>query len=338
MKRIYALAVALCLIGSAAFAAGSRESGAAGGSAQTYTLKVATWHAAEHPITKGLQRFKELVESRSAGAVKVNLFPSSQLGPEDTYIDSIKKGNVEMGITGTLMGRDVPVINLGELPFLFNDWEHAKKVFFGPIGEEMVAPLPAKAGVRLLAYFADGFRIISSNTDLGSFESLRGMRLRVPNTPVYVQMARGFGANPITMAFSEVFTAIESKVVDGQENPAATIRSSRFYEVQKQILDSKHMFSPRLLIINDALYQSMPQNVRNIIAQAAKDAADYQWQISVEAERADIDFMRGQGVRIVTPDAAFKQKLQDSQKDMYSWFFTQYPDARPFFDRIRAVK
>lgn len=305
---------------------------------QSYTLKVATWHAAEHPITRGLQKFKELVESKTSGAVKVNIFPSSQLGPEDTYIDSIKKGNVEMGITGTLMGRDVPVINLGELPFLFNDWNHAKSVFFGPIGQEMVAPLPGKAGVRLLSYFADGFRVISSNTDLSTFEKLKGMRLRVPNTPVYVQMAKGFGANPITMAFSEVFTAIESKVVDGQENPAATIRSSRFYEIQKQILDSKHMFSPRLLIINEALFQGMPPAIRDAVASAAREAAEFQWKISEEAEVADLEFMKKEGVKIVVPNAMYKQKLRDSQKAMYEWFFSQYPDAKPFFDRIRASK
>ncbi len=306
--------------------------------AESYKLKVATWHAAEHPITKGLVKYKELVEAKSGGRIQVTVFPSAQLGPEDTYIDSVKKGNVEMGITGTLMGRDVPVINLGELPFLFDGWEHAKKIFLGPIGQDMVSPLPAKAGVRNLTFFADGFRVISSNSDMASFDKLKGMRLRVPNTPVYVEMAKGFGANPITLAFSEVFTAIETKVVDGQENPAATIRSSRFYEVQKQILDSKHMFSPRLLIINDKLYQGMPPDLQKAVSDAAREAADYQWKVSVEAELGDLAFMKGQGVKIVTPDEAYKGKLRDSQKAMYEWFFGKYPDAKPYFDKILASK
>lgn len=302
--------------------------------ADTFKLKTATWHSPDHPITKGLMKYKELVEAKSGGRIQVQIYPSAQLGPEDTYIDSVKKGNVEMGITGTLMGRDVPVINLSELPFLFSGWDHAQKVFFGPIGAELVAPLPEKAGVRNLAYFADGFRIISSNTDLSSFEKLKGMRLRVPNTPVYIEMAKGFGANPVTMAFSEVFTAVETKVVDGQENPAATIRSSRFYEVQKQLLDSKHMFSPRLLIINEKLYQSMGAELQKAVDEAAAEAAAYQWQISEEAEIADMKFMGEQGMNIVVPDETFRGLLRDSQKDVYTWFFGKFPEAKPFFDRI----
>jgi len=326
MKKAIALFMVAAVATGAAFAA------------TTYKIKVATWHAPDHPISKGLMKFKELAEAKSGGKIQVQLYPNSQLGPEDSYIDSVKKGNVEMGITGTLMGRDVPVINIGELPFLFDGWDHAHKVFFGPIGQDMVAPLPQKAGVRNLAFFADGFRVISSNTDLTSFEKLKGMRLRVPNTPVYVEMTKGFGANPITLPFSEVFTAIEQKVVDGQENPAATIRSSRFYEVQKQILDSKHMFSPRLLLINERLYQSMPAELQKAVSDAAKEAAEYQWSISVESEKADMDFMQAQGTKITEPDAAFKAKLRASQKGMYEWFFNKYPDAKPYYDRINAAQ
>jgi len=305
---------------------------------ENYKLKVATWHAPEHPVTKGLQKYKELVESKSGGRIQVQVFPSATLGPEDTYIDSVKKGNVEMGITGTLIGRDVPVINLGELPFLFDGWDHAKRVFLGQIGRDMTAPLSSKAGVRNLTFFADGFRVISSNTDVSSFEKLKGMRLRVPNTPVYVEMAKGFGANPITLAFSEVFTAIETKVVDGQENPAATIRSSRFYEVQKQILDSKHMFSPRLLVINEKLLGGMSPDLQKAVTDSAIEAAEYQWQISMDAEKNDLEFMKGKGTNVVVPDEQFKAKLRDSQKGMYEWFFGKYPEAKPFFTAIRGIK
>lgn len=326
MKKLLIPVLLLALVACQAFAA------------ESFKIKVTTWHAADHPITLGLAKFKALVEAKSNGRISVQVFPSAQLGPEDVYIDSVKKGNVEMGITGTLMGRDVPAINIGELPFLFNDWAHAKKVFLGPIGEELTAPLPEKAKVRNLVFFADGFRIISSNTDLSAFEKLKGMRLRVPNTPVYVEMTKGFGANPITMAFSEVFTAIETRVVDGQENPAATIRSSRFYEVQKGILDSKHMFSPRLLIINEALYQRMGPELQKAVDEAARESAEYQWKISEEAEVADVAFMAGEGTKIIVPDEAYKAKLRDSQKAMYAWFFEKYPESQPFFDKIRNVK
>ncbi len=339
MRKPAATFIAFVVGASIAFAGGTTEgSGTAAGVRKTYVMKVATWHAPDHPVSMGLTKLKEIAAAKSDGRIQIQLYPSAQLGPEDAYIDGIKKGNVEMGITGTLMGRDVPVINLGELPFLFDGWDHAKKVFFGNIGQEMVAALPEKAGVRLLGWYADGFRVISSNTDLSSYEKLSGMRLRVPNTPVYVNMAKGFGANPITLAFSEVFTAIEQKVVDGQENPAATIRSSRFYEVQKYILDSKHMFSPRLLIINDKLFQSMSPEDQKILLDSVREAAEYQWQISIEAERKDMEFMSVNGVKIIVPDGTYKAKLRDSQKGMYEWFFATYPDAKPYFDKIGAAK
>lgn len=305
---------------------------------KTYKIKVANWHAPEHPINIGLNKFKEIVEKESKGKMTVQIFPNSQLGPEDTYIDSVKKGNVEMGITGTLMGRDVPMINLGEMPFLFGGWDHAKKVFTGPLGDEIIKGLTEKAGVRNLAWIADGFRITTSSFELSSFEKFKGMRLRIPNTPVYVEMAKGFGANPVTMPFSEVFTALEQKVVDGQENPYATVRSSKFYEVQKFVLDSKHMFSPRLWIVNENFFKSLPEEYQKIITKASKEAADYQWQVSIDAEKKDMEFLKTQGVKVTVPDDAFKQKLLDSQKVMHQWFYEKYPGSKELAEKIRAAK
>lgn len=341
-KKVIALLMVLVLSISLAACSGKTQDASSNAPGQnnekTYKIKVANWHAPEHPINVGLNKFKELVEQKTDGKIKVEVYPNSQLGPEDTYIDSVKKGNVEMGITGTLMGRDVPMINIGEMPFLFDSWDHAKKVFMGPLGEEITNGLVEKAGVRNLAWMADGFRVTTSSFELSSFDKLKGMRLRIPNTPVYVEMTKGFGANPVTMPFSEVFTALEQKVVDGQENPYATIRSSKFYEVQKYILDSKHMFSPRLFIINESFYKSLPQEYQTIIADAAKEAAEYQWQVSIDSEKKDMEFLESQGVKITIPDENFKKQLLDSQKSMFEWFYNQYPGSKELAEKIRAAK
>jgi tripartite ATP-independent transporter DctP family solute receptor len=340
-KKIIALLMVLVLsISLVACSGNSKEANntAAQGEEKTYKIKVANWHATDHPINLGMNKFKELVEQKSEGKIKVEIYPNSQLGPEDTYIDSVKKGNVEMGITGTLMGRDVPMINLGEMPFLFDGWDHAKKVFMGPLGEEITNGLTEKAGVRNLAWMADGFRITTSNFELSSFDKLKGMRLRIPNTPVYVEMAKAFGANPVTMPFSEVFTGLEQKVIDGQENPYATVRSSKFYEVQKFALDSKHMFSPRLFIINENFYNSLPAEYQKIVADAAKEAAEYQWQVSIDAEKGDMEFLESQGVKITIPDENFKKQLLDSQQSVFEWFYNEYPGSKELAEKIRAAK
>lgn len=305
---------------------------------KTYTIKVANWHAPEHPINVGLDKFKKDVESKSNGKIKVQIYPNSQLGPEDTYIDSVKKGSVEMGITGTLLGRDVPMINIGELPLLFRDWDHARKVFEGSVGQELTKGLEEKAGVKNLAWYADGWRVTSSNKPLEKFEDFKGFRLRIPNTPTYVEMAKAFGANPSTLPFSEVFTALEQKVVDGEENPYATILSSKFYEVQKYITDTKHMFSPRLFIINEKFFNSLPADYQKIVADAAKESAKYQWDVSIQQEQKQMDEIKSHGTKIIIPDEAFKKKLVESQKPVYDWFFAKYPGTKEMADKISAVK
>jgi len=304
---------------------------------EQYEMKIATWHAPEHPITIGLEKFEEIVERESEGRINVEIFPGAQLGPEDVYIDSIKMGTVQMGIAGTLLGRYVPLIHVGEMPFLFDGWDHAKGVFSGPIGEEMTKDLIEKIGVRNVAIFADGFRVVTSNFELSNFEKLQGMRLRVPNTPVYIRMAEGFGATPIAMPFAEVFTALEGGVVDGQENPYATIRSSKFYEVQDYILESNHMFSPRFLIINEDFLNSLPEDYQSIITDAGLEAADYQWQLARDAEQRDKEYLEGKGVNITIPDDTFRQKLIDSQSLMYTWFYEEFSGSKELAERIRAA-
>lgn len=304
---------------------------------EQHEIKIATWHAAEHPITIGLEKFEEIVERESEGGISVQIFPAAQLGPEDVYIDSIKKGTVQMGIAGTLLGRYVPLIHVGEMPFLFDGWDHAKEVFRGPIGEEMTDDLVEKAGVRNLVTFADGFRVITSNFELSNFEKLKGMRLRVPNTPVYIKMTEGFGAVPIAMPFAEVFTALEGGVVDGQENPYATIRSSKFYEVQDYILESNHMFSPRFLIINEDFLNGLSEDFQRIITEAGQEAADYQWQLVRDAEQRDREYLEAKVTSITIPDDTFRQKLIESQSAMYTWFYDEFPGSKELAERIRAA-
>lgn len=316
----------------------TKAGGQGGNEAQKLVVKIANWHAPDHPINIGLNKFKEEVEKQSQGKIVVQIFPNNQLGPEDTYIDSVKKGNVEMGIAGTLMGRDVPLINIAEMPFLFDNWEHARKVFSGELGQEITKGLEEKAGVRNLAWLSDGFRVISSRYELDSYEKLKGMRLRVPNTPVYVEMAKAFGANPVPMPFSEVYTALEQKVIDGQENPYATIRSSKFYEVQKYILESNHMFSPRLWIVNDKWFKGLPPEYQTLIEKAAKIAAEYQWQVSIDSENKDKELLRGYGVKITIPDPEFKQKLADSQKAVHEWMYGKYPGSQELAKKIKEIK
>ncbi|MDK2823927.1 MAG: TRAP-type transport system periplasmic protein [Clostridia bacterium] len=306
---------------------------------KTYEIKIATWFDPSHPMVKSLEKFQEIVESKTEGNIKVKIFPSSQLGSEDTYIDSIKAGTVEMGVTGTMINTYAPLIAVAEKPYLFESWEHAEKAYFEEkVGDIMAEGIIDKAGFRVLGWAVNGWRMLSSSKKIESFEDLKGLRLRVPNVPYYIKMAEAWGCNPTPMSFSELFTALEQKVVDGQDNPYATVRASSFYEVQPYMVHTGHLFTPCPWILNEKFYQSLPEDYQKIVTEAAEEAIKYNWEISKANEDADIQFLKEQGVEIVIPDAEFKAKLMDSQKVNDQWWFDKYPGAEELCKKIDSLK
>ena len=306
--------------------------------AETYTIKIANFYAADHPINLSVKKFQDIVEAKTGGKVKVQNFPNSALGSEDVFIDSVKKGTVQMGIPGTMLSRDVPSYSIVEMPFLFNGWDHARKVLNGPITEDMNKPLIEKTGMRLLGVAVNGMRVISSSKPVNKYEDLKGLRLRVPNVPYYVEMVKAFGGVPTALPLSEVFNALEQKVVDGQDNPYPTVRASKFYEVQKFIVESNHMFSPANWVINEKFFQSLPKEYQTIVIDAAKEAIQHNWDISIKKDQEDKKFLQEKGLTIVTPDKDFRDKLLDSQKGVYTWFYEKYPGTKELADKIRATK
>ncbi|MCG8482115.1 MAG: TRAP transporter substrate-binding protein [Clostridia bacterium] len=319
---------------------GKNEQGEVGGtpSEKTIKIKIANWYAIDHPQNIALEKFKELVETNSDKQIEVQIYPNSQLGSEDTFIDSVKKGSVEMGVPGIMISKDAPSIAVAEIPFLFDSWEHARKVLQGSLGDEIVKDLIPKAGVRNLAWTVNGFREISSNREISKFEDFEGLRLRVPNVPYYVEMAKALNTNPIAMPFSELFTALEQKVVDGQDNPYSTVKASKIYEVQSHMLETRHIFSPNLWVINEEFYQSLSEENQNIIIDAAKEAADLNWELSIRKDLEDKESLEEAGIKIITPDEAFKKKLIESQAPVYQWFYDKYPGMEDLAERIRNEK
>ncbi|MGI5966917.1 C4-dicarboxylate ABC transporter substrate-binding protein [Anaerotruncus sp. AF02-27] len=303
-------------------------------------IKFAHWFGETHPQHIAIQKFQQLCAEKSGGKIVVEIYGNGQLGPEDTYIDSIKQGTVEMGATGTLMARDVPGIAIAEMPFLFSSWEHAKGTLGGEIGMKITESMPEACGMRTLAWTVNGFREVSSNKSVASLEDFKGLRLRVPNTPVYIKMFEALGVNPIAMPLTEVFTALEQKVADGQDNPYATVRASSFYEVQSYMLETRHMFSPIEWVINEKFYQGLPEEFRQIVDESIREAADENWKLSQEADDTDKQWLIDQGMEVTVPDNAMRQQLIDAQvtAGVYEWFYQEYPGSEELEKEIRAWK
>lgn len=334
MKKLLAVLLAAALAFSAA-ACGSGDSGEGGDSVKAKTIKFAHWYAEDHPQHLAILKFKEVLEEKSGGALKVEIYPNSQLGSEDTYIDSVKQGTVQMGATGTMIAKYLPAIYAIETPFLFKGWDDAQEVLTGDIAEEnLLKDFTAASGMKVAAITVNGFRQFSSNKDLSSIDAFKGQRIRVPNVPNYIEMVEALGASPIAMSLTELFTALEQKVVDGQDNPYPTVKTSSMYEVQKNILESYHMFSPACWIVNESFYEGLSDDERTAFDEAIAEAEAYNWEISKDANEEAKQFLIDQGMNILEPDDAFKQQLVDSQQPVYDWYFSEIEGSEAF---IKAV-
>ncbi|MBS4212792.1 TRAP transporter substrate-binding protein [Neobacillus rhizophilus] len=319
-------------------ASGNKDSNkeSEGSKDKSYTIKVANYYAIDHPQNVALQeKFKPLVEEKSGGSLKVEIYENNKLGGEKEFYTGVRNGTIEMGIPGMIMQADVPKMGVVERPFLLRDFKHAKEVLNGPIGKEMTDELEKVHGVHALAWSANGFRMVSSNREVASMKDFKGLRLRMPNTPVFVELGQALGANVSPMPLSEVFTAMEQKVVDGQDNPIGVVKSSGFYEVQSHILESRHGFTPNVLIVNQAFWKKLSPNQKKAVEEAAKEYADYEWKLSEESYESDKKFLQGKGMKFVTPDEKFMSEMEKAVQPMYESYYKEFPWAKEMVEKIK---
>ncbi|HHE8965648.1 TPA: TRAP transporter substrate-binding protein, partial [Haemophilus influenzae] len=205
-------------------------------------IKLGHYNSDIHPSHIALQEyFKKTIENETNHRYEIRLYPNNQLGGEDQIVNGLRNGTIEAGITGLLLQNVDPIFGVWEWPYLFKDNQEAKKVLESPIANKIGQKME-KYGIKLLAYGMNGFRVISSNKKLEKFDDFKGLRLRVPLNSLFVDWAKAMNINPQSMPLSEVFTALEQKVIDGQENPYMLIKDSGLYEVQKYIIQSNHIF------------------------------------------------------------------------------------------------
>lgn len=308
-----------------------------GEAVEATTIKVANYFAEDHPQNVALrEKFKPMVEENSNGTLKVEIYPNSQLGAEQEFYDSVRNGTIEMGIPGMIMQSTVEKLAVPEWPFLFEDYEHVKKVFNGPIGEELTADLESIHGVKALAWSANGFRMFSSNKTLGTIDDFSGLRLRMPNIPNYIDLGQRLGANVTPLAISEVFTGLEQKVIDGQDNPIATLRASGWYEVQTDVLESNHMFSPNLYIINSNFWNGLTPEQQQVIQEAATASAAHEFALMEDSYATDKEFLEEHGITFTTPNEEYRQAMIEAMESMYTEFYNQYDWAEDLVERIRV--
>lgn len=271
-----------------------------------------------HPYQLGALKFAELVKQGTQGKIVIDVFPSSQLGNERDLIEGLQLGTVDfvLSSTGPMAAFD-PKFGAPDLPFIFRDLNHAYAVLDGAVGKELFESLKNK-GIIGLAWFENGFRqVTNSRRPIERPEDLKGLKIRTMENPIHVAFFKELGVDPTPMAFGEVFSALEQKVVDGQENPVAAVLTAKFYEVQKYLAMTGHVYTAVPLMVRRDLFQSFTSEQQKVIMSAAKEASIYERKLLADQEQSGIEELKKKGMTITFPDRA---KLREATAPVYKKF------------------
>ena len=279
------------------------------------TLKFGLNGPEGHPAVAGMKKFKETVEAKSGGKIKVQLFLNGTLGSDQATLSSVKGGTVEMAVMNSgILSSEVKALEVFDFPFFFANEKEADAIADGPIGQKMHAALADK-GIVGLSYWELGFRnITTSKKAINKVEDIAGLKLRVIPSPINLDWVKALGANPTPLPFPEVYGALEQGAIDGQENPVAVIAANKFWEVQKYIALTNHQYNPQSVIFSKKVWDSMSATEKKIIDDAADDAVKIQRTANRAALAANLDLLKKNGMTVTTLPAAEVAKLREKMK------------------------
>jgi tripartite ATP-independent transporter DctP family solute receptor len=283
--------------------------------------------------------FKNMVENETGGAIKVNLFPAGQLGGEREVAEAVKLGSVQVGmLSGPFSGfcREAQVF---DIPYLFPSHLVAYRTLDGPFGKELAEECLKKTGMRILTYAQVGFRNFTNSAKvIKSPTDLKGLKFRVMENPVYMNLVRSMGAAPTPIPWPETYTALQQKVVDGQENPISAIKFAKLYEVQKYMTMDGHTFGVSFMLVNERFFQSLPKEHQTILKNAALTSVVSENGIDNLDSAIGIQFLKDKGMEIYSPTAAEKAQFRAvAQPAVIEYLEKQI--GRPWIDKVlNAVK
>jgi len=285
--------------------------------AQDKTIKFATQNPKGHPIVMGMEKFKEIVESKSGGKIKVNLFPGGTLGSDQANVSAMQGGTLEMvSMNSGILNSQVKEFAIFDFPFMFPNEAVADAVVDGAFGHKMHAKLQDK-GLVGLGYYELGFRqITNSKRSITKVEDLEGLKLRVIPNPINVDWVKALGANPTPLPFPEVYSALEQKAIDGQENPITVINANKFYEVQKHVVISNHQYNPQSVLISKKFWDGLNADQKKIVADAVTASAKYQREQARGQVASALDNMKKNGMQVTQFSDAELAKLRDKLRSV----------------------
>jgi tripartite ATP-independent transporter DctP family solute receptor len=294
---------------------------------QERTIRWGHLNNTDHPVSFGVQKFAELLAAKSGGKLKVREFPASQLGNEMQMQSALRGGTQEMlSASTTSLASVVKEFGLLDFPFIVSTADQADALVTGPFGQAMTDVLPEKDLIGL-GYWGLGFRnATNSSRSIAKVEDFAGLKLRVIPNPVFLETFKALKANPVPMNFGELYTALENKTVDGQENPYTVILSNKFYEVQKYVSATNHAFTQNILLVSRKFWDKLSPEEQKMVREAATETRGYQReQTRLQTEKALAE-LKAKGMifnEIVPPEFARMQQTTKGVAERFSADFDQ---------------
>ena len=279
------------------------------------TIKFAFQNQKGHPQAEGAQKFADLVAQKSANKITVKLFPGGTLGGDLQTVSALQGGTVEMTVLNAgILTAQVKEFAVFDLPFLFASPQEADAVTDGAFGKNLLAKLNEK-GLVGLGYWELGFRnLTNSKRPINKVEDIAGLKIRVIQSPIYIDMFNALGAAATPMPFPELYPALEQKAVDGQENPFTLIRTSKFYEVQKYLAVTRHVYNPQAVILSKKFFDALSPAEKKIVTDAVTEATAYQRQLSRQQAEEALAELKKAGMQVTEFAPAEMQRLRDKVK------------------------
>ena len=294
--------------------------GASGAYAATF--KVAVGDAQGGTQWELATTFKKAFEQKTAGKHKLDLFPNGQLGSEEDTINNAAMGTLDFSILAiNNITPFSPTVGVLTLPYVIQSAEEAKKLTTGEIGKELADNTVRDAKVRIVGWAYSGFRVLTnSKRPVKTLADLQGLKIRVPKNEIMIASYQAWGINPTPMAWSETFTALQQRVVDGQDNPYITVSAMKFYEVQKYITNIRYVFSLEPLIVSEALFKKQPADVQKAILEAGAEATEHSYKFLLDTEDKIKKELVAKGMQIVDPADGEKEWIAKATQTVWPKF------------------
>lgn len=331
MRRVLAALLTVFVVTLLAVLAAFPALSAPAGSAPI-VLKLGHVVATGHPYHYGATEFARLVEERTGGRVRIDVYPGGQLGPgEREEIEALQLGGIDLVVTGTaVLANFLPDFSVMDLPFLFRDYRHVDAVLDGPVGADLLQRLNrANLNITGLSLWEQGFRYLTnSKRPINTPEDVRGLKIRVQENPIHVDSFNALGALATPMAWGGVYTALQQGVIDGQENPIPVLTSHKIYEVQRYLAMTGHFYAPAVIIINTGRFRSLPADVQEVLLKTARDVSQSERAVARRMEAEQVDELRRLGMQVTHPD---KAAFQRAMEPVYNKYRSRFGDL---IDRI----